>query len=236
MIRANAKLTAALAATLFAAAAAAGEPPPPRALAFATLPDWTGIWETEAAAASVSGAGAQAAAKGASLLPPDFKSCHAAGFPAIMNVPLSDFMFELLVTPEQTMLAATDGTVRHVYTDGRAHPKPADLWPTAAGDSIGHWDRKTLVIDTVAREAGPISPFPGSPNLSTAAHFTERLRRLDANTMEDEMTIDDPKRLTRPMQSRIRYTRVRDIDRLIPIDCEHDRDPVVNGKTVVAPP
>jgi len=222
---------------LLAVMAAADAPdPPPRTLLFTALPDWRGIWQTQGAAASVSGAGAKAAAQGAASLPASYKSCRPVGFPTIMFIPLSDFMFELLVTPEQTLLASTDGTVRHIYTDGRSHPKAEDLWPTPTGDSIGHWEGGTLVVDTIAREAGPIAPFPGSPDLSAGAHFTERLRRLDADTMEDVITIEDPGRMPRPLQSTVLYKRAHDVDRLIPIDCEHDRDTVVGGKIVIAPP
>ncbi|MGH8218757.1 MAG: hypothetical protein ACREUT_09370 [Steroidobacteraceae bacterium] len=152
-----------------------------------------------------------------------------------MNIPLSDFMFELLVTPEQTLLVSTDGTVRHIYTDGRRHPKPEDLWPTPTGDSIGHWEGATLVVDTIAREPGPIYPFPDSPVLSAKAHITERLRRLNGETLEDAMSIEDPPHLARPLKSTIRYTRVHDVDRLMPIDCEHDRN-TVGDRHGIAPP
>ena len=209
--------------------------PAARALLFAKLPDWTGLWQTQAGAAAVSGAGARAAAQGAASLPLSYKSCRPAGFPTVMTVPLADFMFELLVTPEQTVLVSTDGTVRHLYTDGRSHPKPQDLWPTPVGDSVGHWEGATLVVDTVAREPGPVAPIPGSPVLSAAARFTERLRRLNADTLEDAMTIDDPQGLRRPSHSTIRYTRVHDIDRLIRIDCEHDRN-TVGENHGIAPP
>lgn len=209
--------------------------PAARALLFAKLPDWTGLWQTQAGAAAVSGAGARAAAQGAASLPSSFESCGAVGFPTVMTVPLADFMFELLVTPEQTVLVSTDGTVRHIYTDGRSHPKSRDLWPTPVGDSIGHWEGATLVVDTIAREPGPVAPIPGSPVLSAAAHFTERLRRLNADTLEDAMTIDDPQGLKQPSHSTIHYTRVHDIDRLIRIDCEHDRN-TVGENHGIAPP
>ncbi len=215
--------------------AAGAAEPAARAQFFAKLPDWTGLWQTQAGAAAVSGTGARAAAEGAASLPSSFKECRPVGFPTIMNIPLADFMFELLVTPEQTLLVSTDGTVRHIYTDGRPHPKPRDLWPTPVGDSIGHWEGATLVVDTIAREPGPITPFPGSPVLSAAAHFTERLRRLDADTLEDAMTTDDPQALEQPSHTTTRYTRVRDVDRLIHIDCEHDRN-TVGDHLGIAPP
>ena len=50
------------------------------------------------------------------------------------------------------------------------------------------------------------------------------------------MTIEDPQRFTRPWQVNLRYARVQDLNRLIPVDCEHDRNPVVDGQVVVAPP
>jgi len=237
-VRQRAYLAAAVSQTvlLLAGSNSSGAAEPAvRAQRFARLPDWVGVWQTEAGAAAVSGAGARAAAAGAASLPPSFKSCGPVGFPTIMNIPLADFMFELLVTPEQTLLVSTDGTVRHIYTDGRSHPKPQDLWPTPAGDSIGHWEGPTLVVDTIAREPGPVAPIRGSPVLSAAAHFTERLHRLDVDTLEDVMTIDDPQGLKQPLHSTIRYTRAHDLDRLIPIDCEHDRN-IIGDHLGIAPP
>jgi hypothetical protein len=39
-------------------------------------------------------------------------------------------MFQVVVTPEETLFVFDDGEVRHVYTDGRAHPDKDDLWQT----------------------------------------------------------------------------------------------------------
>jgi hypothetical protein len=170
-------------------------------------------------------------------LPPTAKMCAAVGFPAIMESPVPDYLFEILVTPEETVLLATDGSARHIYTDGRAHPQADDLWPTTLGDSIGRWEGKTLVIDTIARTAGPVGPVPGVADLSEQARFTERLRLIDADTMQDDLTIDDPARFAHPWQLSIRYQRVKDLSRLIGVNCtENDRNPVVNGKIIISPP
>ena len=40
--------------------------------------------------------------------------------------------------------------IRHIYTDGRPHPSADEIWPTPWGDSIGHWEGETLVVDTIA--------------------------------------------------------------------------------------
>ncbi|MEP7315040.1 MAG: hypothetical protein ABI859_20840, partial [Pseudomonadota bacterium] len=74
-------------------------------------------------------------------------------------------------------------------------------------------------------------------DLSEQAHFTERIRRVDIGTLQNDMTIDDPQRFVRPWHISIRYTRAKDLDRMIAVNClENDRNPVVNGKFVISPP
>jgi hypothetical protein len=51
------------------------------------------------------------------------------------------------------------------------------------------------------------------------------------------MTIDDPVAFARPWTVVIQYRRLKDIDRLIPYDCEeNDRNPVVDGKLTIKTP
>jgi hypothetical protein len=167
------------------------------------------------------------------------KSCSYIGFPAVMEWPTPDRMFQIVVTPQETLLLFPDGEVRQIYTDGRTHPASRDLWPTPMGDSIGYWKSATLLIDTIARKAGPIlaAPIPGIANLSDQTHYTEVLRLLDADTLENDMTINDPERFAHPWRISIRYKRVKDVDRLIFTNCsENDRDTIVNGKPTIAPP
>jgi len=80
---------------------------------------------------------------------------------------------------------------RIVPLDGRPHvPSTLRQW---AGDSRGHWEGDTLVIDTT--NFSTKSDFMGShENL----HLTERISRADADTLDYEFTIDDPKTWTAP--------------------------------------
>jgi hypothetical protein len=59
---------------------------------------------------------------------------------------------------------------------------------------------------------------------------------LDKDTLEDRLTIEDPLRFTRPWQLPLRYRRVPDLNRMIGWNCQHDRNPVVNGKLTIAAP
>ena len=79
----------------------------------------------------------------------DAKAC-TFGFPLIMLD--SPLMFEVLPTPKETTLIFSSREIRHVYTDGRPHTPKDELWATPWGDSIGHWEGQTLVIDTIAVE------------------------------------------------------------------------------------
>lgn len=166
------------------------------------------------------------------------KHCASDGFPGVMESFAPDGMFQVVIAQAETLFLFPGGEVRQIYTDGRKHPEPDDLWPTLIGDSVGHWAGATLVIDTIARKAGPIAalPLPGMAVLSDQAHFTERLRLLDANTLQNDLTIDDPQRFSHPWQITIRYKRVTDVNRMITTNCtENDRDTTVNGKQTIVP-
>jgi hypothetical protein len=161
--------------------------------------------------------------------------CAPPPFPATS----SPGMYQWLVTPEETTFISTVGAVRHIYTDGRSHPPKDELWPTLMGDSIGHWEGDTLVVDTIATRKrfymGELSGFfvPTSDQL----HFTERVRMLNHNQMQIDYTVEDPVALAKPIHALIVHTRVTDFNRMVEeTDCEqNERDPIVNGrfKTVV---
>jgi hypothetical protein len=85
-----------------------------------------------------------------------------------------------------TILYANDRSVRHVYMD-RTHPE--HVTPSWTGDSVGHYEGDTLVIDTVGIKVGPFAMVDeyGTP-YTEALHVVERYRLLDyesANESED---------------------------------------------------
>jgi hypothetical protein len=84
--------------------------------------------------------------------------------------------------------------VRQVYTDGRSHP--AKLKPLWMGHSIGRWDGDTFVIDTIGISDRTWLDRMGHPH-SDALHLVERFRRVSRDTLNLEMTIDDPKAYTK---------------------------------------
>lgn len=117
--------------------------------------------------------------------------CRPTGMPQVMD---AVFLLETMATPGKlVMISEWLGEVRRIYTDGRPHP--ADYDPSYEGHSIGHWEGNTLVVDTVGINPARI----GSP-FSDALHVVEHIRLIGPNTLEDRMTIQDPKALVHPYE------------------------------------
>jgi len=123
---------------------------------------------------------------------PTFK-CFPPGVPRIYFHPVP---MEIIQIPGRViMLFEYDHFVRQIYTDGRQHPR--DMAPTWMGDSIGRWEGDTLVVDTVGFNDKTWLDRAGHPH-TDALHLVERFRRVDHNTLQDDVTIDDPKAYTKP--------------------------------------
>ena len=87
---------------------------------------------------------------------------------------------------------------RVIYTDGRSHPSAVE--PSYFGHSIGWWDRDTLVIDTVGFNETAWLERWGMPHTSRL-RTVERVTRTDFNTLNYEITVDDPGAYTAPWTS-----------------------------------
>jgi hypothetical protein len=100
--------------------------------------------------------------------------CWPEGVPAIFR----DMTLLMIQQPERlTMLYDYDHEVRRVRMN---QPHPAQVTPTWYGDSVGHYEGDTLVIDTVGIRVGPLTMLDnlGVPQ-SPAMHLIERYRLLD---------------------------------------------------------
>lgn len=106
---------------------------------------------------------------------------------------------EMLDSPDQgriyIFVIGGPHTYRTIYMDGRSHPD--DLAPTYLGHSIGRWDGDTLVIDTVGFNERAWMDRYALPH-TDRLHLVERVTRVDFDTLEYEVTIDDPGAYTAP--------------------------------------
>ncbi|HTX23598.1 MAG TPA: hypothetical protein VMD03_02990 [Steroidobacteraceae bacterium] len=186
----------------------------------AKLPNWQGIWQLDwehnprllgmaGPPALVPTAQAKLTAyrkaqKQGEDLQPETANCLPPGMPQIMTQP---YPIEFLFNPGKIVIVIEAySQVRHIYTDGAKHP--ADPDDTFQGNSIGHWEGDTLVIDTIGFDPGTlIAPGIGH---SDEMHIIERIRKTDADHMQIERTIIDPKVLAKPWTVVLPYVRVKD--------------------------
>jgi hypothetical protein len=90
-----------------------------------------------------------------------------------------------------TLLHETDHDTRVIPTDGRPHiPQNIRQWQ---GDSVGHWEGNTLVIDTT--NFTPLTVFQGS---GEKLHLIERFTRAADDTLTYQFTVEDPATWDKP--------------------------------------
>ena len=153
--------------------------------------------------------------------------CAPPGMPYQMG--LAQYPIEFLFTPGRvTVLMEAWTQWRRIYTDGRGHPD--GLEATFYGDSIGHWDGQTLVVDTVGLKPGAlIAQGVGHSDKETISERIH-LSPTDPDQLMDEITITDPEALEKPWSATYRYRRHREWEILEFACAENDRNPVgANG-------
>jgi hypothetical protein len=110
---------------------------------------------------------------------------------------------------------------RQIFLDGREHPE--DPNPTWYGHSIGTFEGDTLVVDSVGFNDRFWFDFAGHPH-TEQLHTIERYRRPDSDTLEYEVTIDDPGAYTRPFTLYGRHTAATDTELMEYICSEYNVD------------
>lgn len=114
--------------------------------------------------------------------------CNPDGIPKLLGVPQP---FEIIQLPKRMMMFFEHNRHwRTIWMDGRKLPDDPDS--TWMGYSIGRWEGNTLVVESSGFNDVPWLNFDGDPH-SDQMHLTERYRRVDAETLEIQVTIEDPK-------------------------------------------
>jgi hypothetical protein len=127
-----------------------------------------------------------------------------SGWPRELTVP---YPMELIQTPKFTLFwFEAFNVVRRVWTDGRGHDPDADL--SFYGDSIGHWERNTFVVETVSLIHQTLE---GGVPLTDGAKTTERWQMIDSGrALAVDVTVDDPQAYTKPIAFRLVFDRTAD--------------------------
>jgi hypothetical protein len=120
--------------------------------------------------------------------------------------------YQIVQTPTHVVIIAEMiHEARVIPLDGSPHSNTRIK--TWAGDSRGHWEGSTLVVDTTNfndrgwlithNGAGRVRGVPYSESL----HIVERFTRVSADTLDYEITIDDPKMFTSPWKVSLPFKR-----------------------------
>jgi hypothetical protein len=150
--------------------------------------------------------------------------CIVAGVPRSMYVPAP---FHVIQTPEYVVFLHERMSWRTVYVNRREHlPDTVRLWQ---GDSLGHWEGDTLVIETTnlngkawLNEVGDI--------VSHAETVVERLTPVDQNTIIYQATVTDPIVYTRPWTIEMPIRRLP--GELLEVACLEDNQDLQHLKEV----
>jgi hypothetical protein len=116
---------------------------------------------------------------------------------------------EIFHTPQKIAILKENGGWSRVYLN-RGHLPADELYPMFYGDSIGHWEGDTLVVDTIS--LGGANNIDGTAPHSAAAHLVQRISRLSVDRLQVEATLEDPKALLRPVTATAILERVADTD------------------------
>jgi len=95
------------------------------------------------------------------------------------------------------LLGGGDRNWRVIYTDGRPQGEPDEVVRGYYGNSVGHWEGDTLVVDSIGYNEHFWMTNGGLPH-TEALHLTERFSRPDFNTLKYQVKVDDPRTYTRP--------------------------------------
>ena len=189
----------------------------------AQLPDWSGVWAFylagggQAAAEDANGKDGgrvpltpeyskKRAAAAAAHAQENLSNCLPAGTPGVLQ---HRILFEYLFSPGRVTMLFEDGEVRRIYTDGRPHRNLKELNQSYMGDSIGHWEGQTLVVDTIGFPNGTLWQNYGV--LATRnSHLVERMFRKDKGHMQIDNVLTDPAIFAKPYK----YSRLYEVSTL----------------------
>lgn len=163
---------------------------------------------------------AAAAAKRGEQIANGSVECIPYGVPTMMSVAI--YPVEFIQTPKQvTIISEAFSEVRRVYLD-RPQLNIDDVPPGYYGRSVGHWEGDTLVVDTVGIKPSVVG-YRGMPH-SPQMRVTEHIRLLAPDILHDQITINDPVVLEKPVTYTVAYKRMPRDYEMVEFVCDNNRE------------
>ena len=131
--------------------------------------------------------------------------CMPAGVPGFHLYGFQPLYF-VQAPKEVLMIYSNDQQVRHVYLDV---PHSADVKPSWYGESVGHYEGDTLVVDTIGLNDKTFVDNFRTPH-TEKLHVIERFELVDGGkTMQVKITFDDPDAFNAPWSVMQSYGRIQ---------------------------
>jgi hypothetical protein len=153
--------------------------------------------------------------------------CVPYGMPTMMSVAI--YPIEITQTsPQVTIVTEAFSEVRRIYI-GKEQAKLDEVAPGYYGRSVGRWEGDTLVVDTIGIKP-TVAGYRGMPH-SPQMHINERIKLVAPDYLHDQITIEDPVVLEKPVTYTLAYKRLPDYE-MVEFVCENNRE-YVDEKGVV---
>jgi hypothetical protein len=126
---------------------------------------------------------------------------------------------QIIATPKLVvMLTETYHAYQIIPTDGR--PFRDEVPPAYRGDSVGHWEGETFVVETKNFTDNTWISAEGRVSFhSDQLRIVERYRRVDANTLAIDAVLEDPAVLTKPWVVPTQTLQLAPFDQILPLNC-----------------
>ena len=145
--------------------------------------------------------------------------CAPYGMPQMMSV--AAYPIEILQTPGQvTIIAEAFSEARRIYMN-RPQASVGEVAPGYYGRSVGRWDGNTLVVDTIGIKKS-VAGYQGMPHSDTM-RITERIRLVAPDFLHNQVTIDDPVVLEKPVTYTLAYARLPNYE-MVEFVCDNNRE------------
>ncbi|HTC33335.1 MAG TPA: hypothetical protein VK724_08185 [Bryobacteraceae bacterium] len=146
-----------------------------------------------------------------------YSTCMPTGVPLAYFVP---YQWEIVQGLDKVVILYEYLHMFRVVSINGTHP--ADPDPTWMGDSIGHWEGDTLVVDSVGYNDR--TELPGAYRHSEALHVVERFHRTDLDHLEWQATVEDPNVFAKPWVINRVFPLRTDLDKVDEYVCENNKD------------
>ena len=146
---------------------------------------------------------------------PPHASCWPVGVPGFLLRPMTQAMYFVQTPKEVVMILSSKQEIRHVYLTDKHSVNLKQSW---YGESIGHYEGDTLVVDTIAINDSTWVDGFGTPH-TEQLHVVERFHLIeDGKVLEANVRVEDPGAFTRPWNGIQRFRQYEAAVRKVPIE------------------